>query len=47
MENVVVYSRVSTNDQNWENQIYFLQKIVDQNGWNLVDIYVDIGISGR
>ena len=46
MENVVVYSRVSTNDQNWENQIYFLQKIVDQNGWNLVDTYVDIGISG-
>ena len=46
MENVVVYSRVSTNDQNWENQIYFLQKIVEQNGWNLVDTYVDIGISG-
>ena len=42
MENVVVYSRVSTNDQNWENQIYFLQKIVEQNAWNLVDI----GISG-
>ncbi len=46
MENVVIYSRVSTKDQNCANQIQFLQKIVDQNGWNLVDSYVDVGISG-
>ena len=46
MENVVIYSRVSTKDQNCANQMQFLQKIVDQNGWNLVDSYVDVGISG-
>ena len=46
METVVIYSQVSTQDQNCENQIQFLQNIVDQNGWNLVDTYVDIGISG-
>ena len=46
MEKVVIYSRVSTKDQNCENQIQLLKQIVEQNNWNLVDLYVDIGISG-
>ena len=46
MEKVVIYSRVSTKDQNCENQIQLLKKIVDQNNWELVDTYVDQGISG-
>ena len=46
MERVVIYSRVSTKDQNCENQIQLLKKIVDQNNWELVDTYVDQGISG-
>ena len=46
MEKVVIYSRVSTKDQNCENQIQLLKKIVDQNNWELIDTYVDVGISG-
>ena len=46
MENVVIYSRVSTKDQNCENQVELLTKIINQNGWNLIDTYVDEGISG-
>lgn len=46
MERVVIYSRVSTTDQTCENQIKLLQSIVDQNGWELIDTYIDQGISG-
>ena len=46
MEKVVIYSRVSTKDQNCENQIQLLKKIVHQNNWELIDTYVDVGISG-
>ena len=46
MEKVVIYSRVSTKDQNCENQIQLLKKIVNQNNWELIDTYVDVGISG-
>ena len=46
MEKVVIYSRVSTKDQNCENQIRLLKEIVERNNWNLVDLYVDVGISG-
>jgi DNA invertase Pin-like site-specific DNA recombinase len=45
MEKVVIYSRVSTKDQNCENQIQLLKKIVDQNNWGLIDTCVDVGIS--
>ena len=45
MEKVVIYSRVSTKDQNCEKQIQLLKKIVDQNNWGLIDTYVDVGIS--
>jgi len=46
MERVVIYSRVSTNEQDTENQLILLKKIVEQNNWSLVDVYVDHGISG-
>lgn len=46
MEKVVIYGRVSTKDQNCENQIQLLKTIVERNDWDLVDLYVDVGISG-
>jgi DNA invertase Pin-like site-specific DNA recombinase len=46
MERVVIYGRVSTSEQTTENQIGFLKEIVERNGWELVESYVDEGISG-
>lgn len=46
MKRVAIYSRVSTIDQNSENQTHFLSGIVRQNNWNLIDTYIDQGISG-
>lgn len=46
MDRVAIYGRVSTNEQTVENQINFLQEIVDRNGWDLVQIYIDKGVSG-
>lgn len=43
---VAIYSRVSTTDQNTENQTNLLNEIVERNGWDLVDTYIDEGISG-
>lgn len=45
-ERVVIYGRVSTSDQTSENQTLILTEIVNRNGWNLVDTYIDEGISG-
>ena len=46
MERVVIYSRVSTKEQDTENQVRLLKEIVERNGWLLIDEYVDHGISG-
>ena len=46
MDRVAIYGRVSTNEQTTDNQINFLQEIVSRNGWELVQTYVDEGISG-
>ena len=46
MERVAIYGRVSTLEQNTDNQINFLQEIVTRNGWKLVQVYVDEGVSG-
>ena len=47
MERVVIYSRVSTKEQDTENQMKLLKEIVERNdNWNLVDVYIDNGISG-
>jgi len=46
MEKVVIYGRVSTSDQTTDNQLILLRQIVNRNGWELVDTYIDEGISG-
>jgi DNA invertase Pin-like site-specific DNA recombinase len=46
LDRVAIYGRVSTTEQTSDNQINFLQEIVDRNGWELVQTYVDEGISG-
>lgn len=45
-ERVVIYGRVSTSDQTSENQILKLREVIEINGWNEVDVYIDEGISG-
>ena len=47
MERVVIYSRVSTKEQDTENQMKLLKEIIGKNhDWDLVDVYVDNGVSG-
>ena len=46
MSRVVIYGRVSTNDQTTDNQIYKLKEIIENRSWKLVDTYTDEGISG-
>lgn len=46
MDHVAIYGRVSTNEQTTDNQINFLQEIVSRNGWELIQKYVDEGVSG-
>lgn len=41
-----IYSRVSTSGQSVENQRRELEKVAQQRGWEIVDIYEDAGISG-
>lgn len=41
-----IYSRVSTSGQTVENQRRELEKVAQQRGWEIVDIYEDAGISG-
>ncbi len=43
---VVIYGRVSTNDQTTDNQLYKLKEVIEIRGWDLVDTYTDEGISG-
>lgn len=43
---VAIYARVSTLDQHPETQLIELRHVVAQRGWELVDTYVDHGISG-
>jgi DNA invertase Pin-like site-specific DNA recombinase len=46
LDRVAIYGRVSTNEQSTDNQTDFLQEIAERNGWTLVEIYVDEGMSG-
>jgi len=46
MTKVAIYGRVSTSDQTSDNQILLLREIVERSGWDLVDTYIDNGISG-
>jgi DNA invertase Pin-like site-specific DNA recombinase len=40
-----IYARVSTTDQNCENQLLELHRYAAARGWTVID-YVDQGISG-
>ena len=42
---VVIYARVSTNEQNCDRQVAELEQVVKNNNWELVDEYVDEGYS--
>jgi DNA invertase Pin-like site-specific DNA recombinase len=46
IEKVAVYGRVSTLGQTSENQTLILNEIINRNGWDLIDTYIDDGISG-
>ena len=41
-----LYARVSTADQNSQSQLLDLQQLAQQRGWEIVETYVDHGISG-
>ena len=43
---VALYARVSTTDQNCEMQLSDLRKMADRRGLELVEEYVDQGVSG-
>jgi DNA invertase Pin-like site-specific DNA recombinase len=46
MKRVAVYARVSTLDQTTANQIFDLRQMAEQRGFEIVEEYVDHGISG-
>lgn len=43
---VALYSRVSTDRQTTENQLIELRAVAERHGWQIVDEYLDQGISG-
>jgi len=46
MKRAALYLRVSTLDQHPETQLYDLQQLAQQRGWNVVGEYRDHGVSG-
>ena len=42
----VIYARVSTDEQTPQNQIGELKSVATRMGWDVIEIYVDQGISG-
>jgi DNA invertase Pin-like site-specific DNA recombinase len=46
MRRAGIYLRVSTSEQTTDNQRIDLQRVAVQRGWDLIEIYVDHGISG-
>ena len=43
---VAIYARVSTDGQTTDNQVLELKSVLSKCGWDLVDSYIDEGISG-
>lgn len=43
---IAIYARVSTDKQTTTNQIKELRAVAERHGWEVVDEYVDHGISG-
>lgn len=46
MKNVAIYARVSTDSQTVENQLQELHAVAQRNGWIVVAVHTDEGISG-
>ncbi|WP_417320960.1 recombinase family protein [Emcibacter sp.] len=46
MRRVAIYTRVSTHEQTTENQYQELTALAERQGWNIVGLYEDQGISG-
>src|SRR5437879_4740642 len=46
MKRAVLYLRVSTQDQTTANQERELRDVAERDGWQIVDLYKDHGISG-
>jgi DNA invertase Pin-like site-specific DNA recombinase len=44
---VAIYGRVSSADQNPQSQLLDLQQLAQQHGWEIVEVFVDRGISGN
>lgn len=45
-KNAAIYARVSTADQTTENQVRELRDVASRQGWRVVDVYIDQGVSG-
>ncbi len=43
---IVAYCRVSTSEQNVETQLVSIQKYCEAQGWEIAEVYSDVGISG-
>ena len=46
MKKVAIYARVSTDSQTVENQLQELHAVAQRNGWIVVSVHTDEGISG-
>lgn len=46
LRKAAVYLRVSTTEQNTDNQLSELQRVAQKAGWDIVEVYRDHGISG-
>lgn len=46
MKRAALYARVSTLDQTTDNQIYDLRQMAEQRGFEIIEEYIDHGISG-
>ena len=46
MERVAIYARISTYDQHIESQLYPLRELAASRGFDVVNEYTDVGVSG-
>lgn len=46
MKRAAIYARVSTDGQTTDNQIRELEAVAKRTGWEIVDTYIDRGVSG-
>ncbi len=46
MKRIAIYTRVSTDDQTTENQERELRAVAKRQGWQVVKVYTDHGVSG-